>query len=794
MSKRQYLLSYAVIWLLCCLPWTSSAVNRLEVEDLCILAGQSKQVPIALINDTAFTACQMDIHLPDALSMQNANGDFSITLSSRFSSSHIITANRVSNGSIRVVIYSLSNAAISGNAGDLLYLNITALSSFNEVSQIQIDNIRFTSTNVREHVLSSVTCFAFNFTLETITANDSCIWHGHTYYESGRFFDTLQNVLGADSIVVLNLTIPNYTISFRNYDGTMLHSSLVATGDMPQYPGTIPTKPANAQYSYVFSSWLPVLAPATRTATYTAGFDSIVNQYVIVFADEDGTELQRDTLAYGSTPVAPADPAKAATAQYTYAFAGWSPTIETVMGDATYTATYSSTVNQYAITFENYDGTVLQSSNVAYGDMPQYLGETPIKAATAQYTYAFAGWSPTIGTVTGDATYTAVFDSIINQYAITFENYDGTVLQVVHVDYETFPIYPGETPTRPSTLEYSYIFSGWMPDLVAVTGEASYRATFDSVVNNYVIVFADAYGMEYQRDTLAYGSMPVAPADPAKAATAQYTYAFAGWTPTIETVTGDATYTAVFDSIINQYVIVFADEDGTELKRDTLDYGSIPVAPADPAKAATAQYTYAFAGWSPAVALVTGDATYTATYSSTINKYLIIFQLDNGIVLKFDSIDYGTIPSFDYEVPDSIHTAQYTYIFCGWTPEPVAVTQDAVYTAVIDSVINQYTLTLSAENGTVSGGGTFDYGTELTITATPDDGYEFTKWSDDNTDNPRTIILVKDLFLEAYFKEVPNALDKVESSDSNVQKIYRDGHFFVIRENQVFDFTGKKVE
>ena len=52
MSKRQYLLSYAVIWLLCCLPWTSSAVNRLEVEDFCIPPGQTQQVPIALSNDT----------------------------------------------------------------------------------------------------------------------------------------------------------------------------------------------------------------------------------------------------------------------------------------------------------------------------------------------------------------------------------------------------------------------------------------------------------------------------------------------------------------------------------------------------------------------------------------------------------------------------------------------------------------------------------------------------------------------------------------------------------------------
>ena len=520
MSKRLLFLKFSVAWLLCCLPWASSAGNRLEVEDLCILAGQSKQVPIALINDTAFTACQMDIHLPDALSMQNANGDYAITLSSRFSSSHIITANRVSNGSIRVVIYSLSNAAISGNAGDLLYLNITALSSFNEVSQIQIDNIRFTSTNVRELVLPAVSFTAYNFALDTITTSDSCVWHGRTFYESCRYLDTLQNSSGADSIVVLKLTIPNYTISFLNYDGAILQSSLVATGDMPQYSGETPLKPATAQYSYVFSSWSPNLSPATRTATYTADFDSIVNQYVIVFADEDGTEL----------------------------------------------------------------------------------------------------------------------------------------------------------------------------------------------------------------------------------------------------------------------------------KRDTLDYGTMPIAPEDPTKAATAQYTYAFAGWSPAIEAVSGDAIYTATYSGIVNKYLITFQLENGFVLKADSIEYGTIPAFDYEVPDSLHTAQYTYVFRGWTPDPVAVTEDAVYTAVFDSIVNQYTLTLSAENGTVSGGGTFDYGTELTITATPADGYEFTKWSDGNMDNPRTIILVENLELVAYFKKITNALDDVESSDSHVQKIYRDGHFFVIREDQVFDFTGKKVE
>ena len=130
--------------------------------------------------------------------------------------------------------------------------------------------------------------------------------------------------------------------------------------------------------------------------------------YTVKFVDEDGTTvLKSETLEYGATPVAPADPKKAADAQYTYTFAGWDSAISAVTGAATYTATYSSKVNKYVIKFVNADGTELQSTEVEYGTVPTYEG-TPTKSHDTR-TYVFNGWDKTVVEVTEAATYTATY-------------------------------------------------------------------------------------------------------------------------------------------------------------------------------------------------------------------------------------------------------------------------------------------------------------------------------------------------------------------------------------------------
>ena len=59
-------------------------------------------------------------------------------------------------------------------------------------------------------------------------------------------------------------------------------------------------------------------------------------------------------------------------------------------------------------------------------------------------------------------------------------------------------------------------------------------------------------------------------------------------------------------------------------------YGDTVVPPEDPKRAADETYTYAFAGWTPEVVPVAGDAAYTATYTATPNAQPVEIKLDTA--------------------------------------------------------------------------------------------------------------------------------------------------------------------
>ncbi len=81
----------------------------------------------------------------------------------------------------------------------------------------------------------------------------------------------------------------------------------------------------------------------------------------------------------------------------------------------------------------------------------------------------------------------------------------------------------------------------------------------------------------------------------------------------------------------------------------------------------------------------------------------------------------------------------------------------------------EFTITVTSDNekwGSVTGGGTFAKGTEIKIKATPKASYKFTKWDDDNTDNPRTIVVKKDATYTAIFEKKPTFTLSVNANNN----------------------------
>ena len=141
------------------------------------------------------------------------------------------------------------------------------------------------------------------------------------------------------------------------------------------------------------------------------------NSYEITFLDWDGSVYFTATYYEGDTiDESFAMPQKPADNTYKYEFVGWSPEVETVTQDATYTPIFTSVYINYEVKFLNDDGKFISAYNkYHYGDEVRVPTQTPTKAEDDEYVYTFSGWDKEITTVTGDTVYTATYTKTAKQ-------------------------------------------------------------------------------------------------------------------------------------------------------------------------------------------------------------------------------------------------------------------------------------------------------------------------------------------------------------------------------------------
>ena len=193
---------------------------------------------------------------------------------------------------------------------------------------------------------------------------------------------------------------------------------------------------------------------------------------------------------------------------------------------------------------------------------------------------------------------------VAEAYTITFKDDAGNTLWSGLQPKGSTAVYPltNGIPEKGATATNSFEFASWDTPLAEVTADAIYTASFNTVAKKFMVTWKDDAGNEIDHMEYVSGATPTH-SDPIKDG-----YTFTGWTPAITAVGAeDQVYTANFT--IKQYTIRFVDEDGTELKVQTVNHGTKPTAPANPKKDG-----YSFSAWNPGIVAATEPVTYTATY------------------------------------------------------------------------------------------------------------------------------------------------------------------------------------
>jgi len=160
-----------------------------------------------------------------------------------------------------------------------------------------------------------------------------------------------------------------------------------------------------------------------------------------------------------------------------------------------------------------------------------------------------------------------------------------------------------------------------------------------------------------------------------------------------------------------RYTVRFLTWDGKNIQTfNRLEYGKkVKFSGVTPTRNQTTDKVYTFSGWNPEITdpdgtvTVTGDADYTAVFEEKARTYEITWKDETGAVIQKTQVPYGDKPSFDYYAQDyhSHDKDNYTYTFEKWNPDPVPVTGNATYRAVVskEARVSDQDLYVMVQNG-----------------------------------------------------------------------------------------------
>ncbi|MBR3980649.1 MAG: InlB B-repeat-containing protein [Bacteroidales bacterium] len=639
-----------------------------------------------------------------------------------------------------------------GNTNATRTVTVTKDATYTATFSVETYTLTVTSANTTMGTVTGGGAYEYNKSV-TITATPK------EHYHFVKWSDG--NTTASRTITVTKAATYTATFAADTYVLTVSSANTnmgtVTGGGTYDYNKSV-TITATPKTGYHFVKWSDGNTSASRTvtvtqaATYTASF--AIDTYALTVMSGNttmGTVTGGGTYEYNKSVTITATPKEK------YHFEKWNDgnttasRSVTVTADATYTATFA--IDTYVLTVTSADTNM---GTVSGGGTYDYNKSVTI-TATPKTGYHFVKWNDDNTnasrsvTVTADATYTATFE--VNSYDITVLSADESVGNVSgsgSYNYATMQ-------TISATAKEHYHFQKWNdgntdnPRTITISETATYTALFaiDTFAISVVANNAEM-GTVNGSGNYIYGS------EQDIEATANYGYVFKNWkdgetdAQRTVTVTQNATYTAIFEKEKFSVSISSSDDSkGTVSAGGEIEYLS------EIQLVATPKEHYHFVKWS--------DGNTEATRTVTVTKDLSLsadFAIDT-FELTMTNSEGGTVTGAGEYAYDETVTLTATpnehYSFVQWSdgdktnPRQLVITKNLSLTA--EFIMDEFTLSCgSIANGVISGEGTYAYGTNVNVLATPNAHYHFVSWNDGITDNPRKVTVTGNISFSPIFE------------------------------------------
>lgn len=454
-----------------------------------------------------------------------------------------------------------------------------------------------------------------------------------------------------------------------------------------------------------------------------------------------------------------------ATANIGYHFVAWNDTIFTnpftfgLVADTSFSASFApNSYNLYVMD----DGVALDTLSVLYGDSVtvSMMPTVPTKAG-----YDFMGWSPSLP-LEMDATDMTVKTQWTKQsYIVRVDT--ASLMGRVTTDFMN-PVDYLDTISMTVTPFEGFHFVSWSdgetsnPREVVVTGDSAFSPLF--AANGYdLYVMSD--GVVLDTLHLLYGD--TVSEDMLNVPLVKDGYIFKGWSPVLPFVMGAYDAAVVAQWEMNGYRI----EVDSELVGGTIltDFEN-PVSYDDTIHlVAVPSLGYHFVSWSdgclvtPREIIVKSDSSFSALFEANSHN---IYVMDGETGLDTIPILFGDTVSKELIsiVPD-----KRGHDFAGWLPSLPFVAGDSDVVVIAQWTKRMYVVDVDS---TIVGGSVdkdfvnpVPFGTIITLTASPSEGYHFVFWNDGTIMNPLRMTVYSDTVCSAIF--APNLHQLVVLSDGD---------------------------